>query len=386
MDVSGNCPFQIMLFCSLLMHKKTGQLKNPYFLFVPHSTDSGGTGEYLMSMIVARAVSEQFPDALIRFVFHEDAPYARHHPFDATTFGGHHKDPYSRRRKNRIISSLICSKDSPSAVIFNESGRTKHYLEAFWHRVPVIFISVKDGMRRKGFKLGRLMAIDQHWMVHDIPGKDPASTMQKLFAKLFSVEIVSLPTLFLEPDEVTEENLYPEGADPGKGPRVLFLPGGGGYSIDGVPASRIFYDAASLVATRSGARCLLVTGNKHYIEDRGDSKVRTVPFLPNETLMSHVKMADLCVLGGGGVIAQALAFGQPVIAVPLGREEQRKRVRMSSAMGTVLSAEPVPEEIAAKALNVLINPETKNALIRRAGELGIGNGLPKAISGLKKYA
>jgi len=89
-------------------------MKSNCILFIPVSSPSG-IGEYMRSMIIAKALLARDPSSNIHFILNEQVSYWKNCPYEVhLTKGSPTKDS---KAVNRVISQL-----QPDLVVFDASG------------------------------------------------------------------------------------------------------------------------------------------------------------------------------------------------------------------------------------------------------------------------
>lgn len=334
-------------------------------LFVPHSTDDGGSGEYMRCQILARAIQIRWPRARIRFVLHRDAPYTGGCPFEVIAFAGHHKRKADLRARHALISRTITTLPRRSVVFFDSAGRSRHFLDAFRRRLPVIYVSSRPDIRRKAFDWARLLPQRQHWLLRDIPTEAPALGAALRFrARLRGVELVDLPTVF------------EQAAADAEGPDVVLVHGGGTRVVDGRPAPELFLEVGRQLSRRLGLRSLVIGPPAAA----SDPRTRCIPWLENAALMGLMATARLNVVGGGSLVGQAIALDSPTLAVSFGRKDQDRRVQRLLEQGVLASAPPRADEMVAAAVSLLESPQAMERQLERRQAFGVSNGVPRAMA------
>lgn len=348
----------------------------PRFAFVPYG-GSRGVGEYARCLILAEAARERWPGAAIGFVTDRGNPRFPHDPFERHGLDG---------SASRDIATLgrVLREMEPDVVVFDNAGRTAQLAGARASGAATVFLSSRRETLWKGFRLRRLARLDQLWLVLPPFDRDPLSASQRLKARLaWRTELRVFDTLF--PPSRTERRaalrrrLGIDGA-----PYALFASGGGGWSEGGRPTAEIWLDAARRVHAATGARCVAVMGPLYAGAAEGGADVVTLPSLAPAELCDLAHDAELLAIGGGSLLAQALALGRPCVASPAGGPDQARRIASCSRGGLVEAAATDPEAIARAVIGLWRDPERRGALRARAAEARVANALPQALEALAR--
>lgn len=323
-------------------------------------------------VIIANAIKQRWPSANIRFILHQEAPYTASCPFETVTFSGNQKNKQYRNARYVLISKEIKNTPKNGIVFFDSAGRAKHFFEAWLHRVPVIFVSSREDIRRKGFNWLRLLPQKQHWMLRDIPTTPPAITrLLKWRAKINSVKLVDLPTLF---NVGSPSNLSLTS----KQPYMLLIHGGGTRIINGQPATTLFLNVAKNMCTHHKINALVIGGDTQDSTDQ----IQVIPWLDNADLMTAMEHACLNIVGGGSLVGQAIAQPVPTLAVSFGRKDQDARTKTLSAQGVLKSTAPRESDMSTSALSLLSSTSEQEAQLNKRCSLGIKNGIDSAMNEL----
>ena len=109
--------------------------------------------------------------------------------------------------------------------------------------------------------------------------------------------------------------------------------------------------------------------------------LQMLPRLPLGELASLMRRAQLIIANGGSTLLQAIACQAPAIGVAIAKD-QVKRVRQYAAHGLARSAPLAAAGIMRAALALRDNEPARAALVRRARELRLADGLGIALAAL----
>lgn len=335
---------------------------------------------------IANVLSSIEPEWRIRFVLHKDAPYFSAHPFEVSYFSGHYHNKQTHRERERVILDEL--KLKPRMVVFDSCGNGRHFLYCRRHGIPTMYISAHRGAKSRAFRLPGLIGIDLHWIVPTYPGDSFLNRKEKLLSKIFGVGIKTLSTVYYPEDVdgarrwLKENNIDTRGNDY-RG-LVTFIPGGGMYYQQGEPAAQWFLSAAEFAASRLGCRCLLVTGKK--FSHLNSSTVLCVDQIPNALLMGILKLSNVAVIGAGDLVIQCLSLRVPVIAVPLGPDDQELRSSQCASQGLAVKTSHEPARILESLQLLWKNSVERNKLITNMEHSNLGNGALDIVHEIQRSA
>lgn len=354
----------------------------PYLLFIPISNEGGGTGEYMRCLILAHSAAQAWPRARIEFVLHRSAPRVAPNPFTCHFYDSRESKGSGLIGRDRLISTILRDL-RPDVAIFDSIGRGAQMSEARRLGISVIYVSLRKQARKRGFRLRHLRSISQHWAVQTYPGVSDLTPYRRWLASLFHIKLVELSALYHEPSADRISTLMNSfGLSPGE-PYLLFVPGGGGYEVDGQPVADVFLEAAIRIVRAGGPRAIVVTGRREPPGIEKGPLVCTIDYLPNDDLMALMAEAEICVTGaGGGCVGQVLAHQRPLVASPLGGTDQRHRLELGQESGILLAADPNPESVYGAVMALLDSPDQRLKMIARQQQAGFRNGAALAMRSL----
>jgi len=316
---------------------------NAKILMIPVSSPQG-IGEYMRSLIIAQALAAKWPGLDIQFVLNKHAPSAASCPFPT-----HLLDNSATKEKaavNQLLQQL-----KPDLVIFDCSGRASQARQAKKLGAKVVFISQHQKKRAKGFALGRLPALDAHWITQFKFVDGDLSPLERFKLRLFKKD----PPLFTGPVfSAPAPELPAEFAALNGKNYSVWAAGGGGHQVQGKSATEEFYAAALELATPEQP-ALLVSGANFTQELQSTESVLVVKSLPNVQLMTLLNQAALVVSGGGDMMGQAIVLGKNIVAVPVAKD-QPDRVLACAAQGLIYPATLAKTDIVAQCHKALRTP------------------------------
>lgn len=312
-------------------------------LFIPVSSPQG-IGEYMRSLIIAQALQSRWPTLDIQFVLNKHAPSAASCPFVS------HLLANSATKEKAAVNSLL-TQLKPDLVIFDCSGRASQARQAKKLGAKVVFISQHKKKRAKGFALGRLPALDAHWITQFKFVDGDLTPLEKFKLRLFN----KAAPLFTGPVFSTPQAELPaEFALLSGKAYSVWAAGGGGHQVHGKSATEEFYAAANELATEAQP-AILVSGSNFSAELPSTDHVQVVKSLSNVALMTLLNQAALVVSGGGDMMGQAIVLGKTTVAVPVAKD-QPDRVLACAAQGLIYPATLAKTDIVAQCQKALRSP------------------------------
>jgi spore coat polysaccharide biosynthesis predicted glycosyltransferase SpsG len=110
--------------------------------------------------------------------------------------------------------------------------------------------------------------------------------------------------------------------------------------------------------------------------------LQTLPRLPLAELAALMRRAQLVIANGGSTLLQAIACQAPSIGVAIAKD-QLKRVRQCAAAGLARSATLNTLSIVRAANALMENEPARAALVRRARETQLADGLGIALTAIE---
>jgi hypothetical protein len=347
----------------------------PGILFVPVS-GPGGAGEFMRSLIIARALQAQAPKLRVHFVVNAEAGYARDLEFPATLIQG------SPTHNTAAVNAVI-DRERPAVVVFDSAGRVAQYRHAHERGARVVYVSSRFRARWKGFRLRRMRHLDQHWIAQPRFLAGALSRWERLkLAVLPRVEVVYLDAVFEPPDVQRRARIEASLALP-PGRYAILCGGSGGIQGTDADASTVLVAAAAEIHRRAGLECLVVVGPNSSFASAPPPGVQVVRSLPNAELMDLITGAKLVVINGGSLLVQTLANRCVAVAVPVARD-QDARIKRCVAEGLVVRAELEAGAIVRAALELHSNASARAALMQAVDRLQLMNGTTVAVAAIAR--
>jgi hypothetical protein len=333
-------------------------MRSMKILFLPVSGPQG-IGEYMRSRIMAEAIHAIWPDVAIDFVLNRHAPYFSECPYPA--WGCQASPTQSTSEVIGYIERL-----RPDIAIFDCSGRAAQYRAAKSVGARVVFISQHKKKRDKAFAWNRLPVIDEHWITQ-LPGVDAEiSLWQKLTLAAFNKPPpVVIGPVFTPPDHTLATSL--------EKPYVFFAAGGGGHAWQGVVPAEVMALAAKAWHEKTGELCHLLLGPNYRGAYPDYPGLRCYPSLGNAQLMGLLSASRLAVLGGGDMLAQAVALNVTTVGVAVAKDQPPRVAAL--AKQRLISASQLTVAAILKAMATAAAPPAH----------GIGNGRDWVVQRLGEW-
>lgn len=340
-------------------------------IFLPVSGPKG-SGEYIRSLAVAQGISQTWKNVQIQFIINRNAVYAGTLPFKC------HLIDRSPTLEPKAVKNII-KKEKPDLCIFDSSGRTSVFRTLKKMGTPIVFISSRKRPRRKAFSPKWLPYITQHWIAQPAFAAGPLTKWEQLKLKITrSDPPYFLETLFPIPNDEKRAKLKNTLAI-GDEPYIVFSSGGGGkHNQKGKQAPEIFAEAASIVAQKSGKKCIAVMGPNYNGRLPEHDGVILVPAFANDEFIELIHDAEILVIGGGSIIAQGLANKKVCVAIPTAGD-QHARIQKAEELQVIVSSDLDGKDISKAVLMLLEDKKCYKRLQEKVNTLNIKNGLPDAI-------
>lgn len=345
----------------------------PRILFVPVS-GAGGAGEFMRSLIIARAVRERLPDANVHFVVNAEARYAQQMEFPSTVIQG--SPTYNTAAVNAVLE-----RERPHVVVFDSSGRVAQYRQARAVGARVVYVSSRFKTRWKGFRVRRMRYFDQHWIAQPrVLGAELTRWERLKMALVGHVEPVFLETLFEPPQAERQQRLLSVLGVERERFAVLCIGSGGNYAgVIDAPATLLA--AAVRIRAATGLTCIVITGANAPEPSTSHDGVCTVAALSNGELMDLMTAAHVAVVNGGSLLLQTIANGVPAVAVPVAGD-QSGRIQKCAALGLVIPS-ALDTAVIERDVLALVQDESARTRLRRAMKtLDLKNGATAAVDAL----
>jgi hypothetical protein len=348
----------------------------PRFLFSPVS-GPGGSGELMRCLIIARELARAEPAADIRFLVSRTAVFR-----EAVEFPIIDCDASPTNSTPQVLAAIDSFR--PHVMVFDNSGRTSQLRAAKRAGARIVFSSRAPKLRWKAFRLKWMRLLDEHWIVFPTFVTGGRTWFEQLKLRLFpDYAVRQFDTLFT-PSEPREraEWLARHGLCPGE--YVVFAPGGRGEGHMVVDPAELFIAAARVFAAETGCNSVVLTG-RNTVPATDAPTLRLLPRIGPDEVQHLLAGASMVVSNGGTTLIHSLAHGQPLVAVPLAGDQNR-RIRRAVKLRIAVSAERKPAAIAAAAAALHGDRDRREAMVRCIAQLGTVNGVEEAVGALRRLA
>ena len=320
-------------------------------LFIPVSSTSG-IGEYMRSIIVAKALKARWPDIHIHFILNEQVSYLTDCPYTVHTC----KDSPTKAltRVNDIIVNL-----NPDLVIFDASGRAKQFKQAKAVGAKVAFISQHKRKRSRGLKFNRLFNTDIHWVAQPHYCIGSVSYWQKFKLALLNKKEPKIIGPVFELSDAKHQLERLKHYNLTKDTYIFFNAGSGGHKVKDVFVADIYYQAAEAFYRQNfdhetKFKCVVIFGSnypKRLPESKNIICIKDIEHRDFITLLSNAKG---CVIAAGDTLLQAIALHKTCVVAAVS-PDQPARLRLCQKHRLVFAAELSPISLVAQILEMLNN-------------------------------
>lgn len=339
-------------------------------LLIPVSGGSG-SGELQRARLLARSARQRWPQLPIAIAAESVA-------LNGAVDAGIERIalPASPTRSTREVITAI-QQQRPSVVIFDSTARPAQLRAARAVGARLVYLSSRPSARARGFRLGAISQISEHWSVElSLDGTLPSRLQRWLLRWNQHLHWRPLGTLF----EAPERSQLPETLRQFMARHAhyaLFCAGGGGAQIEGRAAGEAFASAARALQ----APALVIRGDWPVgrIQQSGDV-CQSGP-IPNAALMALIQSAQMAVVGAGSLLLQTLTLGTPTLATVLARD-QASRLKVLSARNAVVECPANAATLASAARNLWVDDPQRKHLQAQMRSLGLSNGLDQALEAL----
>ena len=328
-------------------------------LFIPVSSPSG-IGEYMRSMIIAKALKLRWPSISIHFILNEQVAYFHDCPY---TVHACHDSP----TKDVVRVNGIIAKVSPDLVIFDASGRAKQFKQAKTVGAKVAFISQHNKKRSRGLKLNRLFNTDIHWVVQPDFCIKSISYWQRAKLAFFNKKAPQNIGPVFEVSSSAYQDQLLEQFDLIKNDYFVFNAGSGGHLVAGELAANTYYQAAQTFYRQTKIKCLVIFGDNYPKVLPEDSDITCVKSISNKDFIALISTAQGCVISAGDTLLQCIALHKPCVAASVS-PDQPARLKLCQHEQLVLAAEATPNSLVQQAL-LLIEKQQAKTLISNMAQL-----------------
>ncbi|PKG83813.1 hypothetical protein CXF85_09955 [Colwellia sp. 75C3] len=327
-------------------------------LFIPVSSPSG-IGEYMRSMIIAKAMQLRWPKINIHFILNEHVAYLKDCPYTVHTC----KDSPTKEvmRVNDIILEV-----NPDLVIFDASGRAKQFKQAKIVGAKVAFISQHNKKRSRGLKLNRLFNTDIHWVAQPDYCISPLSYWQRAKLTICSKkEPKNIGPVFELTNNTYQAQLLKK-YDLSTERYFIFNAGSGGHKVGGALAADIYYQAAqefsrTMLDCKITMKCIVLFGSNYPKNLPENNDVICLRNIENKDFIALLSNAKACVISAGDTLLQCIALHKACVAAPVS-PDQPMRLKLCHNKQLVLAAAPNSDSLVKQALLILDEEKCKNAI------------------------
>jgi spore coat polysaccharide biosynthesis predicted glycosyltransferase SpsG len=330
-------------------------------------------GEYVRTLQIAHATAARWPNAQIHFALSKKAPYEPDGAFAATLL------PSSPTFHTPEVIALI-EQMRPDVVIFDNAGRTAQLRAAKRAGARVVYISARVRQRHKAFRRRWMSLIDEHWVAYPEFLSGPLSAIEKFKLRWMGRPLLRYLDVMLPAPDARSTATLLERLELTTNSYVLVVPGGGTGHPGAHDAVQTFATAARVLAARDIATVLVAPPSGYAMHM--PAALKTLPRLPLHELATLMRHARLVVANGGSTMLQAIACRAPCVAVSIAKD-QAKRVRQCADAGLVVAASLRADSIVSVAGALLNNEPARAALVRRASELPLADGLGIALTAIE---
>ncbi|MCJ8296730.1 MAG: hypothetical protein MJK15_20230 [Colwellia sp.] len=286
----------------------------------------------MRSMIIAKALLARCPNSKIHFILNEKASYIKDCPY--TVHLAKDTPTKDSATVNRVISKL-----SPDLVLFDASGRANQFKHAKSGGSKVAFISFYNKKRRRGLKINRLLYTDIHWVVQPNYCMKALSWWQRIKLSFFKRPYPeNIGPVFQSCNKDKQQEVLAT-FDLADSEFFIFNAGSGGHYVSGELATDIYYQVAKAFYQQTKIKCVVVFGCNYPKELPIDSDVICLKALDNMEFIALLSAAKGRVICSGDTLLQCIALHKPCISTAVS-PDQPARLKLCSARGLVISAEP----------------------------------------------
>ncbi|WP_057832474.1 glycosyltransferase family 9 protein [Colwellia sp. TT2012] len=322
-------------------------------LFIPVSSPSG-IGEYMRSMIIAKALQLRWPNINIHFILNEQVAYFNDCPYVVHACQGSPTKDVTK--VNAIIAQL-----KPDLVLFDASGRAKQFKQAQAVGAKVAFISQHHKKRSRGLKLNRLLNTDIHWVAQPDFCIKSISYWQRAKLAFFQKKAPQNIGPVFELSSKAYQVQLRERYNLAKDQYFVFNAGSGGHLVAGELAADIYYQAALAFSRQSKMKCLVVFGDNYPKELPEDDNIICLKSINNKDFISLIVNAQACVISAGDTLLQCIALHKACVAAPIS-PDQPARLKLCQHKKLVLVAEATPASLVQQAQRLIENKQRQTLI------------------------
>ena len=338
-------------------------------LFIPVSSPSG-IGEYMRSMVIAKALLLRSPSCEIHFILNDSVSYIKDCPYIVHTCKG------SPTQDTSSVNEII-NKISPDFVVFDASGRASQFKQAKAVGAKVAFISQHKKKRSRGLKLNRLFNTDIHWVVQSDYCIKPLGLWQRIKLACLNIKAPEHigPVYDLSSPIVQQKLIEQYGLI--KGNFIVFNAGSGGHKVKDKLATDIYYQAAQMLQQITSMKCVVIFGSNYPKKMPSNSDVITIKTIENNNFITLLSNAYSCVVSAGDTLLQCIDLGVPCVASAVS-PDQPARLKACNNQNLVLATEPTPERLVEQVQH-LMDKEKRSDLIDQMKKKTRGDALTTIV-------
>ncbi|TYK67412.1 hypothetical protein [Colwellia echini] len=292
-------------------------------LFIPVSSPSG-IGEYMRSIIIARALQKRWPNVNIHFILNSQVSYIKDCPYTVHLCDG--SPTKNAKTVNNIINNL-----RPELVVFDASGRASQFKQAKSVGAKVAFISQHNKKRSRGLKLNRLFNTDIHWVAQPDFCIQPINVWQRLKLSIFNKRVPqNIGAVFELSDQAAQLALLDQFGLM-KNDYFIFNAGSGGHKVSNELATDLYYQAALTFQQKTQQKCVVLFGSNYPKSLPENSAVTCIKSINNNDFISLLVNAKGCVISAGDTLLQCIALHKPCVAAPVSPDQPARLKRCDKA-------------------------------------------------------
>lgn len=340
-------------------------IERPSFLFIPVSSPEG-IGEYMRSLIIAKQLTKNWPEASINFILSQQAPYVADCPFPVLL------TPSSPTKHVKLVNSFI-KKLLPNIVIFDASGRNSQFQQAKKLGAKVVFISQHHKKRTRGLRLKRIPLIDCHWVAQPEFLLPDLSQWENLKLTWFNKRPPKYTGCIFSPVNKQKQQKLLTKLNIENTDFIIFNAGSGGHKIANTLAADIYAEAAEHISKSQNVTCVMLYGSNYPYNVASTGNVVAIKQLDNSDFINLIDAAQAVVISGGDTLLQTIALQKPCLTTPVSKD-QPNRINHCVSKNLVLTC-PTTTNDMIKSIETLLKKSTQQQLINNLKQSKQSNGL-----------
>ncbi|WP_019028425.1 glycosyltransferase family 9 protein [Colwellia piezophila] len=313
-------------------------------LFIPVSSSSG-IGEYMRSLIIAKALISRWPSIKIHFILNEQVAYFNDCPF---TVHGCKASP----TKDLATVNAVMAELRPDLVVFDASGRASQFKQAKAVGAKVAFISQHNKKRSRGLKLNRLFNTDIHWVAQPDYCLKSLSYWQRAKLSFFKKTTPKNIGPVFELSRIDYQNQLLKKFSLVREQYFIFNAGSGGHILAGELAADVYYQTALEFYRQTNVKCVVIFGSNYPKKLPEDNHISCIKNIDNKDFISLIAAAQACVISAGDTLLQCIALHKPCVAAPVS-PDQPARLLLCKNKQLVLAAAPSSESLLENAIRLI---------------------------------